>query len=378
MAGIYIHIPFCKQKCHYCNFFSVASAKYRKNFTDSLWKEIMLQKDYLEDEEIHSVYFGGGTPSLITPSEISNIIGELRKVHRINQSAEITVEANPDDLSKEYLKELYLSPVNRLSVGIQSFHQEDLIYLGRVHDAQQAMDCIHDALETGFINVSVDLIYGMPTLTSKNWINNLNRAASFGVPHISAYALTIEPKTAMHHFIKQEKIWPMTEEQVISHFNVLCDTLYRHGYQHYEISNFCKEGWYSRHNTGYWQGKKYLGLGPSAHSFNSHSRKWNIANLSQYVQSIGLGTVPCECEILTPVQKYNEYIMTSLRTMWGCDLSVIKSNFGEIYLTHFMSEIKDHLNSGMIIQEGRKVFLTRKGMLIADRIASDLFMTDEG
>jgi oxygen-independent coproporphyrinogen-3 oxidase len=377
MAGIYIHIPFCKRKCHYCNFFSLATRKFRTEFLASVSKEIALQKNYLGNEEIHSIYFGGGTPSILQPSEIASIISELKKFHPLDESAEITLEANPDDLDKPYLNELSLTPVNRLSIGIQSFYDDDLVYLNRVHSARHGMDCIRNALDIGFSNLSIDLIYGIPILTNKKWISNLEKTVTYGIPHISAYALTVEPKTTLQHFIKHRKYTPVNEEQTVSHFNRLCDFMSKQGYQHYEISNFCKDGWHSRHNTSYWKGEKYLGLGPSAHSFNGSSRQWNAKNLSIYIQLVDEGTIPSEREILTPVQRYNEYVMTSLRTMWGIDQDVIRERFGEEFLIHFKHEAEEYIKSRMIQSKEGKYILTQEGMLMADRIASDLFMTDD-
>jgi oxygen-independent coproporphyrinogen-3 oxidase len=378
MAGIYIHIPFCRQKCHYCNFFSTASRRHRDEFTGLLLDEMALQRNYLSGETVTSVYFGGGTPSLLDPGAIQTIMDGLGRYHSFDIAAEITLEANPDDLTVSYLRALRRIPVNRLSIGIQSFHDDDLIYLNRAHDAAQALASIRHALDAGFTRLTLDLIYGIPTLTTKKWMINLRQAVSFQIPHLSAYALTIEPGTALQRLIEKGKAKPVKEDDIISHYRLLCRTMKAENYQHYEISNFCKSGWHARHNTGYWTGMAYLGLGPSAHSCDGLSRQWNVSLLEPYIRAVKDGKVPAEKEILTDIKKYNEYVMTSLRTMWGCDVSFIKTAFSREFYDLFQRETLPYIHSGQMVAAGNHVHLTDESMLFADRIASDLFMTGNG
>jgi len=373
MAGIYIHIPFCKQKCHYCNFFSVASEKYKDQFIIALHKEIALQKDYLDGEEIETIYFGGGTPSILSFDEILMVLDEISKFHQIGMGAEITLEANPDDLNKEKVLELRKTPINRLSIGVQSFFKEDLKYLNRIHTGYQASLSISYAKEAGFDNISIDLIYGIPTLTKEKWLANLNKFFSFNLQHLSAYALTVEPKTALEILINKGKMKPVDENSIVGHFKQLINLMNKQGFIHYEISNFCREGFYSKHNKSYWFGKKYLGLGPSAHSFNGKSRQWNVSNILKYISEIEMKKIPAEKENLTTIQKYNDYILTSMRTIWGIDSNYIKKHFGEEFLFHSEFHIKEYIKSGKVIRKQDKFFLSDNGKLFADGIAAGLF-----
>jgi oxygen-independent coproporphyrinogen-3 oxidase len=372
MAGIYIHIPFCKQKCHYCNFFSQASTKHKQAFILALLQEIELQKDYLNGEEIKTIYFGGGTPSLLSDKEIKLIFKEIGNSFEISTAVEITLEANPDDLNKEYLSKLKGTKVNRLSIGIQSFHDDDLQYLNRAHRGQQALNSIQEA-RLVFENLSIDLIYGIPTLNHKKWIENLNTVYQLNIPHVSAYALTVEPKTALDFFIKKGKYATVKDQSVIDHFHILCDVMESYDYEHYEISNFSKKKYHSLHNTSYWSGSKYLGLGPSAHSFNGVSRQWNIANISQYIESLQHQNIPFTREILSKQQKYNEYVMTSLRTIRGTDANYILQEFGNDLYDHFLKEVAVFLNDKKINRTVSTFTLTREGKLFADRITASLF-----
>ena len=335
MAGIYIHIPFCRRKCHYCNFFSVASLKYKQHFLDALQEEICLQHSYLSGKEIQSVYFGGGTPSLMDPYEIYLISEEIRKYYPLSKDVEITLEANPDDLSRERIRDYIDLGINRISIGVQSFQDADLSYLNRIHSASQAIDAITEVQSAGYKNVSIDLIYGIPGLSNKQWEDNLDKAFSTGVQHISAYSLTVEPKTALDLLIKKKKLPSPGEEEIIDHFRIMMEKMKENGFIHYEISNFCKEGFYSRHNSMYWDGGHYLGLGPSAHSYNGISRQWNVEGIMDYMEQIKRKDRFFETEILTPAQRYNEYVMTSLRTMWGCDVNKIRKEFGEEFGSRF-------------------------------------------
>ena len=374
MAGIYLHIPFCTQKCHYCNFFSLASKKNTAAFVSAICNEIVLQKDYLQNEIISTIYFGGGTPSLLNNSDLKNIFENVFSTFKIEENAEITLEANPDDLKIDKIKELSDSPINRLSIGIQSFFDDDLQFLNRSHSSNQASEAIFNAHKQGLSNISIDLIYGIPTLTDKKWKENIKIAIDSGVQHISAYSLTVEANTAFDLFIKKGRIKAPEEEQAARQFEILMDTMNNQGFIHYEISNFCKEGFFSRHNSNYWKQQKYLGLGPSAHSFDLDSRQWNVANLQQYIQSINAGNIPFEKEILTASQKYNEYIMTGLRTIWGINLKEVKLKFGEEFLSYLNKNSRKYITDKTMELKENALILTEKGKFLADGIASDLFI----
>jgi oxygen-independent coproporphyrinogen-3 oxidase len=373
MAGIYIHIPFCKQKCHYCNFFSVASARHRKEFIPVLLKEIELQKDYLEGEAIETIYLGGGTPSLLNKDELLKIFSQVSRFYKVADKAEITLEANPDDITEDKIRELKNTPINRLSIGIQSFFDDDLRYLNRIHDSLQARKALDDAKKAGFDNLTIDLIYGIPTLNDEKWIHNLDFFFSLNIPHLSAYALTVETKTPLHHLIEKKKMAPLDEVQSVGHFKILLEKARENGFIHYEISNFCREGYYSKHNSLYWLGGYYLGLGPSAHSFNGYSRQWNVSGIGNYLELVNYQQVRVEREILTMDQRYNEYVMTSLRTIWGCDTIHIENVFGRQKKYQFTGAASKYLLNGWLRNEGSRYFLTDEGKLFADRIASDLF-----
>lgn len=376
MAGIYIHIPFCKKKCHYCNFFSVATTKNKMEFIKALIKEIELQRNYLDQKEICSVYFGGGTPSLFSVSEIEKIFSHLQKNHKILKTAEITLEANPDDLDSKKIKELSKSFINRLSIGVQSFYDEDLKYLNRIHKSKQAINAINKCQNSGIENISIDLIYGIPTLTNERWIQNLKFFFKMGLPHLSAYSLSIEPKTVLNLLIKKNKTLSIDELQSIQHFEILLSLCEENHFIHYEISNFCKKDYYSKHNSLYWLGKHYLGLGPSAHSYNGKSRQWNVSQLSKYISIPQDNFIIFEQEILSEKQKFNEYIMTSLRTSWGCDAVYIKKKFGEFYLRHFFKTSSEFIHENLIEKKKTIFLLTPKGKIFADRIAAEFFLVE--
>ena len=368
MAGLYLHIPFCKSKCAYCNFFSVVSEKQRDGFLEALKKEAVARKDYLGGEEVRTVYFGGGTPSLLKPSEIKEVLDVLRQNYKIIENPETTLEANPDTVSKESLLEYKTLGVNRLSVGIQSFFDDDLQYLSRKHDSKHARQVLEWAQEVGFQEVTMDLIYGIPTLTDEKWLKNLEIFFSTGINHLSAYALTVEEKTALGQRIKKGAAAPVDEEATIRHYEILVQQTESHGFEHYEISNFARPGHYSKHNTIYWKGEKYLGLGPSAHSFDGVSRQWNVAGVKDYCDNYSF-----EKEELTCDDRYNEYIMTSLRTMWGVDVNYLRDNFGGKYAEKFKKTLEKYILSGKMFQKGEKYILNSTGMLFADGIASELF-----
>jgi len=374
MPGIYLHIPFCKQKCHYCNFYSLASLKYRDVFVDALLKEMHLRKEYLYDKHINTVYFGGGTPSLLKINEINRIIREIETLFELDSLAEITLEANPDDLSVEYMKALKAdTAINRLSVGVQSFFDDDLRYLHRVHDGNHARKAIEIAKQVGFDNMTIDLIYGIPTLTEEKWEKNLALFFSYDIPHLSSYALTVEHKTALQVLIEKQKLKNTDEDQSIRHFEILQEQTRQHGFEQYEISNFALPGFYSKHNSTYWLGGHYLGLGPSAHSFNGLSRQWNVKNMTLYTESETIDRIVLEKEILTKNQRYNEYVMTSLRTSRGCDTEHILNGFGEKYAASFQRKIQKYLKENKVMQKGSIYILTDAGKLFADGVAGDLF-----
>jgi putative oxygen-independent coproporphyrinogen III oxidase len=373
MAGIYLHIPFCKQACNYCNFHFSTSLLYKNDFVSALLKEIVIQKEYLVDETVETVYFGGGTPTLLNSEDVKKIMETLRSVFKIDTEAEITFEANPDDITTEKLKELKAAGINRLSIGVQSFFEEDLIWMNRAHNAQQSIYSIEASQAEGFSNISIDLIYGTPTLSNECWKKNLEQAIGFNIPHLSCYALTVEPKTPLYKLVRQKKIADINTDRQAAQFLLLMDFLDAAGYEHYEISNFSKPGKRSRHNSSYWQGKNYLGLGPSAHSYNGSERQWNVANNHLYIQSLRENKMLFDKETLTSTQKLNEYIMVSLRTIEGCDIDYIEKRFGKNASGSILDNATPSINSSKLILANSKLFLTQEGKLLADGITADLF-----
>ena len=375
MAGIYIHIPFCKQACHYCDFHFSTSLQYKDELLQALIKELKLRKDYLQGETIETIYFGGGTPSLLSDSEIASLINTITNIHTVSSTAEITLEANPDDLTKAKLQALKNTPVNRFSIGLQSFFDDDLQWMNRVHRAAEAEASVKRAQDTGFENLTVDLIYGYPLLTDQKWKFNLDKVFEMGIPHVSAYSITVEPKTALASFIKQKKQPGMSDEQSAAQFIYLMDAMQQQGFEHYEISNFCKPGFYSRHNSNYWQGIKYLGIGPSAHSYNGETRQWNVANNAKYMQSLATGAIPAETEHLTETNRLNEYIMTSLRTARGLDLTVLNT-IAAAAANPLLITAQEFLDKEWIIKNNEVIYLTQTGKLYADHIAAELFFEE--
>lgn len=373
MAGIYIHTPFCKSKCAYCNFFSLASESKINDYVEALKKEIVLRKNYL-GETVKTIYFGGGTPSLLSVKNIEEILDLLNKNYEIISSPEITLEINPDTIDREKMSSLKQMGINRMSVGIQSFDDEDLRYLGRRHDSRHAMQVLEDLKHTDFEKITLDLIYGMPTLTEEKWNKNLDIFFSTGITHLSAYALTVEPKTILGQRIEKGELQSVSEEETIRHYNILVERTKENDFEHYEISNFAKEGFRSQHNSIYWRDEKYLGLGPSAHSYDGNSRQWNISNLTKYIQLVGNSEDYFEKEILSLEDKFNEYVMTSLRTSWGCDIEKIERDYGRSYAHHFLKNIKKYLENGEMLKENNTYFLSEEGKLFADGIAADLFL----
>lgn len=376
MAGIYLHIPFCKQACNYCNFHFSTSLRLKEDMIGAIIKEIGLQKNYLEGRKVETVYFGGGTPSLLSAAELMRIWDALEKHFPEQDLQEVTLEANPDNLTPEYIQALQSTPVNRLSIGVQSFHDKDLQYMNRAHNAREADYSIKMAQDKGFENISIDLIYGTPTMNDAEWLDNINTALRLNVPHISSYALTVEAKTALAHAIEKGSSKEPDAAQTAAQFEQLMESLQHAGYDHYEISNFALPGRYARHNTNYWKGEHYLGLGPSAHSFNTHSRQWNIAHNARYIAGILTeGKVHFEREQLSFEDRFNEYIMTSLRTMWGADLHYIRKHFGEEVWSALTSQSKDYEDKGWMIISAGTLILTGKGKLFADKISAELFLS---
>ncbi|MFD1062982.1 coproporphyrinogen-III oxidase family protein [Winogradskyella litorisediminis] len=403
MSGIYIHIPFCKQACHYCDFHFSTSLKKRDEMVKALAKEIELRKTEFKTETVETIYFGGGTPSLLTIDELRFLIETIYKNYKVSNNPEITLEANPDDLviaskltanvtlradiidnkmlspraqSRDFMDRIFYDyksiGINRLSIGIQSFFEDDLKLMNRAHNAAEAKACLAEATRH-FDNISVDLIYGIQNSTKEKWLQNIETALSFGIPHISSYALTVEPKTALASFIAKGIIEDVDDELAHEQFNLLKNKLETEGFVHYELSNFGKEGFFSKNNTAYWQGKSYIGIGPSAHSFNGKERGWNLRNNSKYIQSIEDGILPIEIEELTKVDHYNEYIMTGLRTMFGVSLSKVELEFGKNYKDYLLKHAEIFIQQQLLYIENNHLKTTQKGMFLSDGISSELF-----
>jgi oxygen-independent coproporphyrinogen-3 oxidase len=372
VAGLYIHIPFCKKACHYCNFHFSTSLKNRKKIISSMIKEIEIKSIGYEDL-IETIYFGGGTPSLLSIIEIDSLIKAVIDNFKISKKPEITLEANPDDLNTSKLKELSNSLINRLSIGIQSFNDQDLKLMNRSHNSFDSINCIDNSLKY-FDNISIDLIYGMPNSNLISWEKNLNLALNWDLNHISAYALTVEPKTALEKYIQKEIILPLDEEFVYDQFNLMYDKLSDLNYINYELSSFAKKGYFSKNNSGYWLGKKYVGIGPSSHSFDGFSRSWNVSNNTLYVSDIQNNKMYHQKEKLTQIDQYNEYIMTGLRTMWGISLSNLQEKFGKKIKTHFVTKSKKFIESKLLIIENDLIKTSKKGKFLSDGIASELFL----
>ena len=377
MSGIYIHIPFCKQACFYCDFHFSTSLKKKDDMILALVKEIEIRKQELQNTVIETIYFGGGTPSVLSVNEIQQLIDAVYQHHTVVEHPEITLEANPDDLSEDKIIELSKSPINRLSIGVQSFFEKDLKLMNRAHNSEEAKESLSVATQY-FDNISVDLIYGIPDCTNEEWKENIQTALSFGVPHISSYALTVEPKTALADFIKKGIIKNVDDKKAHEQFNILIDELTNANFVHYETSNFGKENFFSRNNSSYWLGKSYLGIGPSAHSFDGKQRSWNVRNNTKYIKSIQQNQLPIERETLSITDRYNEYIMTGLRTIWGVSLQKINNDFGEKYVAYLESQTKKHIEQELLYIENQVLKTTQKGKFLSDGIASDLFMLNLG
>ena len=379
MAGLYIHIPFCKQKCHYCDFHFSVSLRQKDVILEAIKKELILRKDEI-NEPIDTIYLGGGTPSLFNDHELRGLFEIIYSAYTVIGEAEITLEANPDDLSSEYLNRLRSLPINRLSIGVQSFFQEDLKFMNRAHTSGEALQAIKNAQQVGYKDITIDLIYGIPGLTLEKWQKNLEIFLDLDIPHLSSYALTVEPNTALDFFIKSKKYPPLDEVLASKHFDRLVATMNANEYTHYELSNFAKDSYYSKHNTAYWQGKTYLGIGPSAHSFIQYTRSWNVANNAKYTKALALNMLPSTVEHLSTSDRYNEYIMTGLRTIWGVDFNTIKTTFGDKYLDYFKSKIVIHItrnNLQISIKNGVQIVVVKPtAFFLIDGIIADLFWVD--
>ncbi len=373
MSGIYIHIPFCKQACHYCDFHFSTSLKKKDEMVLALAKEIELRKSEFEKELVETIYFGGGTPSILEVADIRFLIDEVIRNYKVVENPEITVEANPDDLTEERIIALSNNLVNRLSIGIQSFFEDDLRLMNRAHNVAEAKKCLEVATQY-FDNITIDLIYGMPNMSREKWLQNIETALSYNIPHLSSYALTVEPKTALHKFIKQGVIPPLDEDLAQEHFHLLVDKLEENGFIHYELSNFGIEHYFSKNNSSYWLGQKYIGIGPSAHSYDGEKRGWNVSNNSLYLKALAENKIPMETETLTINDRYNEYIMTGLRTIWGVSLERIETEFGPKYLEYLKQQSAKYIEDQLLFMEDNVLRTTKKGKFLGDGIASDLFM----
>ncbi|SDM53609.1 radical SAM family heme chaperone HemW [Kriegella aquimaris] len=384
MSGIYIHIPFCKQACHYCDFHFSTTMGKKEAMVLALQTELALRKEEFETEVVETIYFGGGTPSVLDLDEIEAIIATVYQNYKVSENPEITLEANPDDLiftdsersSGTNIFSAYRNlGINRLSIGIQSFFEEDLKFMNRAHNAIEAENCLQEATKH-FDNISIDLIYGVPGMTNERWERNIEKALSFDLPHISSYALTVEPKTALANFIKKGSVAPLDDEAAQSHYDILTTKLAKAGYVCYEISNFGKPDYFSKNNTAYWQGKKYIGIGPSAHSYDGKNRAWNVRNNAKYMKAIAEGQLPMEIETLSKTDRYNEYIMTGLRTIWGVSLLRVENDFGKNRLEYLLQQARKYLEQDLLHIQDDVLLVTRNGKFLTDGIAADLFMVN--
>ncbi len=378
MAGIYIHIPFCKQACHYCDFHFSTSLKKKDDLLLALQKEIVLRKEELKDQVVETIYFGGGTPSLLLVEELRLLIETVYENYSVSENPEITIEANPDDLvlvqgqSATIFEDYKSIGINRLSIGIQSFFEADLKLMNRAHNANEAKECLSVATRH-FDNISIDLIYGIPGMSNKRWLENIDMALSYNIPHISSYALTVEPKTALESFIKKGIIDDVDDHIAQEQFYLLLEKLNDHNFIHYELSNFGKTNYFSRNNTAYWQSKTYLGIGPSAHSFNGKQRGWNIRNNTKYIKSLIDDILPIEWENLSITDRYNEYVMTGLRTIWGVSLLRVESEFGIQYKKYLLKQSEKYITQQLLYIDDNRLLVTKNGKFLSDGIASDLF-----
>ncbi len=373
MSGIYIHIPFCAKKCFYCDFYTTLSLKHKKDYLIALSQEIKLRQNYIENKEIETIYFGGGTPSLIKPSEIQSLIYEIIKTFNVKNNAEITLEVNPDDINLEYVKALKNTDINRISIGLQSFSNEDLKLMNRRHQSEENNKAVKLLQNQGYTNLSGDLIYGLPKMNIENWKNNLEKFFDLNIPHLSAYHLTYESNTAFSKFLKKGKIKEVSEDESIQQFELLISEAEKHNFVHYETSNFAKEGQYSKHNSAYWKQTHYIGIGASAHSYNGNSRQFNFSNISDYIKKVREGKCYFEKENLSITDQYNDYIITSLRTMWGLDLIYLKEKFPRKYYDFIIEKLEKLVFRKLVIKENEILKITANGKFIEDSILLELF-----
>lgn len=372
MAGLYIHVPFCAKRCIYCDFFTSTNQENKSAYVEAVCKELVLRRDYLKGEALQTIYFGGGTPSQLTVIDFERIFQTIRQYYNIDTCEEITLEANPDDMTPEYVSSLHALPFNRVSMGVQSFQPKDLLFLNRRHNRQQAIDAVTTCKANHLHNISIDLIYGLPGQTPDEWNRNLEEAIALDVPHISAYHLIYEEGTPLMKLKAAGRVNPVSEDSSESFFTILIHKLKEAGYLHYEISNFARPGFYAKHNSSYWNETKYLGVGPSAHSYDKESRQWNIASMKGYLTGITMGRPNFEKEILDPNTKYNEYIITGLRTMWGIQLDRISQEYGTEKKAFCLKQASSYLKNGLLLHENDILKLSPKGIFISDRIMSDL------
>jgi oxygen-independent coproporphyrinogen-3 oxidase len=373
MSGIYIHIPFCKKRCHYCDFYKSVDLLQVDSFLAALSQEIFLRKDYLNERIISTIYFGGGTPSILSAKQLCEILNLIRTTYTVLPEAEITMEANPDDLSAEYLKEIKSIGINRLSIGIQSFSDKDLIFMGRRHSAMQAIEAVKMSQSVGFENISIDLIYGIPGMSLQQWKENLQQAFQLKVQHLSAYHLTFHKGTQFWKQLAKGVIREIEEDESIMQFEMLIEEAQKNDFVHYEISNFALDGFFSKHNTSYWNQTEYLGLGPSAHSYNKTTRFWNISSVKKYLQHIDNKTIAGEFETLSINDKFNDYLLTRLRTCWGISKNQLLQQFGSKYFQYFEQKIIHYKSLGFIEESNDNVYITKKGLFISDSIIEELF-----
>lgn len=374
MAGLYFHIPFCKSICTYCDFYKTSQLTYIEPFVETIIRELKMQNEYLHSNTINTLYFGGGTPSVLQPHHFDSILDACKTLYNIANTAEITIEANPDDLSPAYLKKLLKTGFNRLSIGIQSLHNSDLQFMGRRHTAQQALIAVKDAQNAGFSNISIDLIYGVPGMDNHKWKQNLEQIFELNIQHISAYHLTYHKHTKLWNDLKAKRFSEIPETKSLQQFEMLIDMAMDNQFIQYEISNFAKNEYFSRHNSSYWKQTEYLGLGPSAHSFNTKTRQWNVSNLNEYIEQIKNNKIPALTENLTVDEQFNDYVITSLRTIWGIDMLLVKNNFGEKYFCHLEKMVDKYRKSQYIAVDKHAVTLTRAGMFVSDTVLSDFIV----
>lgn len=377
MAGIYLHIPFCKTRCIYCDFYSTTQSERKRAYVNALCKELEMRRSYLKNEPIETIYFGGGTPSQLEEEDFKQIFATIESVYGLEEAIEVTLEANPDDLTQDYVRMLSSLPFNRISMGVQTFNNDTLKLLNRRHNAAQAIEAVRTCREMGFQNISIDLIYGLPNETLEGWTADLEQAIALKVEHLSAYHLTYEEGTPLYRMLKQNRVHEVEEECSVMFFDRLTERLSQAGYEQYEISNFCRPGFYSKHNSSYWKGTPYLGCGASAHSYNQSSREWNTAAIDPYITGIESGHRIFEVEDLDVATRYNDLIVTAMRTIWGLSLRQVREEFGESFLDYCLTMAQPYILEGKLIQTEETLRLTKEGILVSDAIMRDLLYIEE-